>query len=74
MKILNIVLDASKVSKRAKYLMVCKCEDSELLPIETIVNDNNELRCEIRNGVYCIVDTDLVLRELSIFNDKYVVK
>lgn len=72
--ILNIVLDASKVSKRAKYLMVCKCEDSELLPIETIVNDNNELRCEIENGVYCIVDTDLVLRELSIFNDKYVVK
>ena len=68
---IEITLDASKVSDRVKYLVVVKCEDSSFIPVETICNDNNELIATITSGVYSIVDSDLLLRELNIYNDKY---
>ena len=68
---LNIVLDASKVSDRAKYLIICKYEDNILIPIKTTCNNRDELKCIINSGIYCVADSDLILRELNIFNQKY---
>lgn len=71
-EVISIVLDASKVSDRTKYLTICKYEDNKLTPLQTTCNDNNELKCEITNGIYCIVDSDLILREFNIYNQKYI--
>ena len=67
-----IKLDASKVADRAKFMVVAKYEDSIFEPVETICNEDNELIANISSGVYTIVDSDLLLRELNIYNDKYV--
>ena len=68
---IELTLDASKVADRVKYLVVVKYENSSFVPVETICNDNNELIATITSGVYTIVDSELLLRELNIYNNDY---
>lgn len=68
---LTITLDATKVSDRAGYIVVCKYEGGILVPIRTNCNSENELICDITSGTYCLADADLLLRELNIYNKDY---
>ncbi len=70
--ILNITFDATKVSDRCEFLIVCKYEDNKLMPLKTDCNSDNLLNCKLTKGIYCIVDTELIIRELNIYNKKYV--
>lgn len=68
---IEITIDANKIADRVKYLVIVKYENCEFYPIETICNEDNELIANINSGIYTIIDSDLLLRELNIYNNDY---
>ena len=68
---IDISLDVSKVAERKTKLVIVKYVDGILEPIDTELYDNT-LNANIdSSGIYGVVDSEIILRDLSIFIDDY---
>ena len=68
---IDIELDVNKVLERKTSLTVVRFLDGELEVIDTICEDDT-LKAKVGNGVYTVMDSDIVLRDLSVFLDDYI--
>ena len=68
---IDITLDVSKVAERKTKLVIVKYVDGILEPIDTELYDNTITANIDSSGIYGVVDSEIILRELSIFIDEY---
>ena len=68
---IDITLDVSKVAERKTKLVIVKYVDGILEPIDTELYDNTLTANIDSSGIYGVVDSEIILRDLSIFIDDY---
>ena len=68
---IEIELDVSKVSDRKTTLTVVRYEDGKIELIDTTCEDN-VLKASIGSGIYTVMDSDIVLRDMNIYIADYI--
>lgn len=69
---IDIELDASKVSERISVLTLVKYVDNTIIVVDTVSN-GNVLEASIdESGIYIVVDSEILLRDASIFVKEYI--
>lgn len=68
---ITVELDVNKVLERKTTLTIVRYEDGKLEVIDTIC-EGDKLKADIGSGVYTVMDSDIVLRDLSIFIGDYI--
>ena len=68
---IDITLDVSKATERKTKLVIVKYVDGILEPIDTELFDDTITANIDSSGIYGVVDSEIILRDLSIFIDDY---
>lgn len=70
---IDIILDVSKVVDRASKMVVVKIEGDEISVVDTMLTEDNNIKATIvENGTYSVVDSEILLQDLSIFAKEYI--
>ena len=70
---IDITLDVSKVVERASKMVVVKIEGDEFSVVDTVLTEDNSIKATIvENGTYSVVDSEILLQDLSIFAKEYI--
>lgn len=69
---INIELDASKVSERISVLTLVKYVDNTISVVDTISNGDVLEATIDGSGIYVVVDSEVLLRDASIFVKEYI--
>ena len=70
---IDITLDVSKVVERASKMVVVKIEGDEFSVVDTVLTKDNSIKATIvENGTYSVVDSEILLQDLSIFAKEYI--
>ena len=70
--VVEIKFNVNNVSERIDKLIIVKYEDQIMIPIETKFTENTISGILDENGIYCVADAELVLKELNIYVKNYL--
>lgn len=68
---IEVSFDATNVADRIENLVLVKFVDGKMVPIDTTF-DGNTITSKIDNGIYGVVDSDYILRDLNIHVADYL--
>ena len=68
---IEIEMDVSKVSERKTTMTLVKYEEGEIEVVDTIC-EGNLIKASVGSGIYTVMDSDIVLRDLNIYIGDYI--
>lgn len=70
---LQLSFDCTSVSERIQNLMICSYDNGNIEPYDTEINGNS-LYADVTSGYYFVLDVEMLLEELDIPIEKYLLR
>lgn len=69
--IVKVTFDVSRVYDRIEKLILCKYENGMFIPVDTDF-EGNEILANVTSGVYGVLDSEYILRDMRIYISDYL--